>query len=157
MAFFSKDEIPTDEPFKQHLTPLEVATATQGALSALLLSAPPDQRSLATLERSALAALATVEEWWLKLPDRNGFAIVSATQESFGPPPSARDEANAGTLTIENMAAWMAKHEIAQAFFWAWLLQPAKIRTPSGTASLVKQILQRQVRIAGDDMALFSA
>jgi hypothetical protein len=157
MAFFSKNEPPTDEPFKQHLTPFEVATATQGALSALWLGTPADRRSLAELERSAAAALAIVEKWWLQLPDRAGFAIVSATQESFGPLHSARDEANAGTLAMETMAAWMPKHEIAQALFWAWLLQSEKTRTPSGTVSLVRQILERQVRNAGEDMALFNS
>ena len=155
MAFFGPGETPTDEPFKQHLTPLEVASAVQSGLSMLWLGAPKEQRSPHALSDAAQRAFETVEQWWMKLPDRSGFAIVTSSQETFGPPQSAQEQAKAGTLKIETMAAWAPRHSFAEALFWAWLLQPEQERTPAGTAKLVRQILERQIRTAAEDIATF--
>ncbi len=157
MAYFGPGETPTDEPFKQHLTPLEVATAVQSGLSMLWLGAPKEGRSPHALADEARSTFDTVEQWWLKLPDRSGFAIVSASQEAFGPPQAAQEQAKAGTLKIEAMAAWVPRHSFAEALFWAWLLQPEQQRTPTATATLVRQILERQIRTATEDIATFAA
>ncbi len=156
MAFFRQGETPTDEPFKQHLTPLEVATSVQSALSALWFTAPAGERSPAMLERLALDAFATVEQWWLGLKDRTGIAIVGATQARFGPPASALEESRAGTLKIETMMTWVPSQSFAEALFSAWLLQPEQERTPAGTAQVVRQILERQIRAAAEDVARFA-
>ena len=156
MAFFGPGETPTDEPFKQHLAPLEVATAVQSGLSALWLGAPKDARSSHALADAAHRAFETVEQWWLKLPDRSGVAIVTASQEAFGPPPSTQHQDKTGTLEIEAMVAWLPQHSFAEAIFWAWLLQPEQHRTPAGTAKVVRQILQREIRAATEDIATFS-
>jgi hypothetical protein len=156
MAYFGPGETPTDEPFKQHLTPLEVATAVQSGLSALWLGAPREGRSLHALADAAKRAFEEVELWWLNLPDRSGVAIVAASQAAFGPPQSAQEQANAGTLKRETMAAWLPRHSFAEALFWAWLLQPEQERTPVGTAKLVRQILDRQLRTATEDIATFA-
>jgi len=157
MAYFGPGETPTDEPFKQHLTPLEVATAVQNSLSALWLGAPKEGRSSHALADAAQRAFEAVEQWWLKLTDRSGVGIVAASQEAFGPPKTAQDQAKAGTLKIETMAAWLPRHSFAEAIFWAWLLQPEQQRTPAGTAKLVQQILERQIRSATEDIATFAA
>ena len=157
MACFRRGETPTDEPFKRYLTPMEAATAVQSALSALWLGAPAAERSPATLERTALHAFATVEQWWLGLEDRTGVAIVGATQEAFGPPASALEQSRAGTLKLETMVTWIPSHSFAEALFWAWLLQPEQERTPVGTAQVVRQILERQLRAAAEDVARFAA
>lgn len=157
MAYFGPGETPTDEPFKQHLTPLEVATAVQSGLSALWLGAPKEGRSAHALSDAAQRAFEAVEQWWLKLPDRSGVAIVAASQEEFGPPQSVQEQAGAGTLEIETMAAWLPRHSFAESLFWAWLLQPEQERTPVGTVKLVRQILERQIRTAIEDIATFTA
>jgi hypothetical protein len=63
MAYFGPGETPTDEPFKQHLTPLEVATAVQSGLSMLWLGAPKEGRSSRALADDARRAFDTVEQW----------------------------------------------------------------------------------------------
>ena len=156
MAFFRSDETPTDEPFKQHLTPLEVASAVQSALSALWFIAPAAERSPAALEQAAFRAFATVEAWWLGLPDRTGSAIVGAMKEAFGPPASELEAARAGTLKLEAMMRWVPSESLAQALFWAWLLQPEPQRTPAGAAQVVREILDRQVRNAAEDVSRFA-
>jgi hypothetical protein len=60
-------------------------------------------------------------------------------------------------LKIEDMAAWVPRHSFAEALFRAWLLQPERQRTPAGTATLVRQILERQIRTATEDIATFAA
>ncbi len=157
MAIFGPGETPTDEPFKQHLTPLEVATAVQGGLSMLWLAARREGRSSWGLADDARRAFETVERWWMELPDRSGFAIVSASPQAFGPPQSAEEQMKAGTLTIEDMAVWVPRHSFAEALFWAWLLQPEQQRTPTATVTLVRQILERQIRTATEDIATFAA
>ena len=156
MAYFGPGETPTDEPFTQHLTPLEVATAVQSGLSMLWLGAPKEGRSPHALADAARRTFDTVEQWWLKLPDRSGFAIVSASQDAFGPPRSAQEQAKAGTLKIEAMAAWVPRHSFSEALFWAWLLQPEQQRSAAGTAELVRAILERQIRTATEDIAKFA-
>jgi hypothetical protein len=143
----------TDEPFKQHLTPLEVAACLQSALSALWLSAPADERSPAALERAALRVFAGVEQWWLELKDRTGSAIVSAKQDAFGVPASAREEYPHRMVT---MVKFIPPQSFAEALFWAWLLHPEHTRTPAGTAQAVRRILGRQLRAAAEDIVTFA-
>jgi hypothetical protein len=156
MAFFLAGETPTDDPFKEHLTPMEVAGSIQSALSALWLASPEGERSPAGLEGAARRCFDAVEQWWLKLGDRTGFAIVAATQQAFGMSAAAQEQARNGTLTMQTMASWIPSHSFAEALFHAWLLQPERERTPSGTADLVRRILERQLRAAGEDVAAFN-
>jgi hypothetical protein len=157
MAFFPSSEIPTDEPFKQYLTPLEVAADVQSALSALWLASSEEQRSPTALEQSAGRLFNAVEDWWMNLTDRTGVAIVVAAKEAFGMPPSALEEAKAGTLKMETLASWQPAHSFAEALFSAWLLQPEGDRTPQGTVQIVRRILDRQIRCAAEDVAIFAA
>src|SRR5262245_47716118 len=124
MALFTSKDVVTDEPFKRHLTPLEVAIGVQSALSALWLGLPTDQRSPDVLKTSATRLFAAIEKWWMQLRDRGGVAIVGEIQHAFGPPESTKREVRNGTLTMEAMASWLPSHSFAEALFWAWLLQP---------------------------------
>jgi hypothetical protein len=38
-----------------------------------------------------------------------------------------------------------------------WLLQPEGDRTPQGTVQIVRRILERQIRCAAEDVAIFAA
>lgn len=156
MAMFGPGETPTEEPFKAHLTPLEVASSVQSALSALWLGAAKEDRSSQALTDAARRAFVAVEQWWLNLPNRSAVAIVTATQEAFVPPRLAQEQARAGTLTIETMARWLPRQSFAQALFWAWLLQPEQQRNPVETARRVRHILDRQLKSAAEDIAMFA-
>jgi len=156
MAIFGPGEIPTEEPFKAHLTPLEVASSVQSALSALWLGASKEGRSSQAAADAARQAFTAVQQWWLKLLDRSAFAIVSAMQEAFEPPRSAQEQAKAGTMSIETIARWLPQQSFAQALFWAWLLQPEEQRNPEETARRVRHILDRQLMSAAEDIATFA-
>jgi hypothetical protein len=153
MACVIAGEELTDEPFKRHLTPMEVAHAIQSALPALWLSAPAAERSPAALERAALRMFADVEQWWLRLKDRTGAAVVSAMQQAFAIPESVRAEY---PHKMETLIAFLPSQSFAGALFWAWLLQPEHTRTPAGTARTVRRILERQLRAAAEDVVTFA-
>jgi hypothetical protein len=156
MITFPSHEIPTDEPFKLNLTPLAVATAVQHGLSALWLASPEDRRSPGALEQFALQMFEAVEQWWFKLKERSGVAIVEAIQEAFGPPRSTQIEAMVGPLRMQTRVSWVPSHSFAEALLWAWLLQPDSNPTPQGTAQVVRRILERQICRATEDIAAFA-
>lgn len=154
MAYFSPSETPTDDAFKRLLTPLVVASEVQSGLSMIWRCASKQGRSSHGLADGARRVFDMVEQWWLKLADRSGTAIIAARQEAFGPSKSFLEQAK--TAKIETTAAWYPPHAFAEAIFWAWLLQPEQHRTPLGTAKLVRQILERQLQAATEDIAAFS-
>ena len=53
------------------------------------------------------------------------------------------------------MYQWLPANQLADAIFWAWLLQPQGTRDPARTVALVRKIIDRQLLNLADDIATF--
>ena len=154
MAGFRPGEPLTDEPFKLHLGPLQVATSIQVGISASWRHLAGPERSVTRLNQFVAETFDRVERWWLSLNDRAGVSIVRSTQQTFGPPPADLPDRQE---RWDRILAWLPAKSFAESLFWAWLLQPEATRTPLDTAQTVRQVLQRQLQLAEQDITLFGS
>jgi hypothetical protein len=152
---FKHGETPSEEPFTRHLSPLQVANSIQSALDSLWQNLNSDSRNLDALRQSVWQTFARVEAWWMALPQREAHKIVEASQIEFAMPQVLKEKAKLGTLTHEEMFQWVPASELANAIFWAWLLQPAHQRDPGRTILLVRNIIDRQLLNAEQDLLAF--
>ena len=88
----------------------------------------------------------------MALPQREAHRIVQASQIEFRMPQTLKEKAKLGTLTDEEMFQWVPAQELAHAIFWAWLLEPPHKRDPRRTVQLVRNIIDRQLLNAEQDL-----
>jgi hypothetical protein len=156
MAFFKAGETPSEEPFTRHLSPLQVAQSVQTALDACWQILPQSGKTLDALRRAVWEKFLDVENWWMNLSDRAAHKIVEASQIAFRMPAAHLEAAQRGELTHEQFFLRLPEQSLADAIFWAWLLQPKDARDPARTITIVRSIIDRQLRNADQDLSTFS-